>query len=224
MGGPGSGRWSRPDAAPVTEQFFKIDLKMFRQEGFLKPGMHVGNWSVSHAETGASILSVDFTAWMAERIGAIELRYRRGSDENAEPFRQRIDLDPMFPHLGGVRWFFQCPRTGKRCRILYFDFGTNSFASQEGFGLSWQSRNENLGDRARRGKTKILRRLESDYTRKPDWIIKPKGQHQKTFDREFEKMQRYESVEFAAMWLFVLEARGFDPPHLEEVPQRLENF
>jgi len=40
-------------------------------------------------------------------------------DYGEKPISYRVQLDSVPKHFGGREWYFLCPATGKRCRILY---------------------------------------------------------------------------------------------------------
>lgn len=77
-------------------------------------------------------------------------------------------------HYGGRRWYFLCPRTGRRCSTVYFVHG--EFVSYRASGLHYQSQSQRETDRLR---TK-LRKIEAKLV---DGKYRPKGMHDETYSR-----------------------------------------
>ena len=43
------------------------------------------------------------------------------------------------PHFGGLRWWFVCPRSGRRAAKLHLPPGGKYFAHREAYGLTYRS-------------------------------------------------------------------------------------
>lgn len=63
---------------------------------------------------------------------------------------QRIDLGWSGAHYGGKRWWWYCPRTGKRVTKLYLPNGGNHLWSRGAYRLDYQSQRETTIERAER--------------------------------------------------------------------------
>lgn len=103
--------------------------------------------------------------------------------------RQVVRLLATFPHFGGVRYWFECPHTFRRCRVLYRP--TNSehagYACKSAWRIHYACQHESDVDRARRKSVKIRERLwphvGGDVTIPADQLPKPKWMRWRTFNR-----------------------------------------
>jgi hypothetical protein len=89
----------------------------------------------------------------------------------------KIFLTTTRPPFGGLRWWFSCPRSGRRVRTLYLPLGGRHFWSRRAYGLAYASQRGTAIDRAHRGQAKIKARLignldpqEWDLPPKPKWM------------------------------------------------------
>lgn len=94
----------------------------------------------------------------------------------------KVRLTRTFPRYGGERLWFICPATRKRVAKLYLHPGGDIFASRQAYRLSYSSQSETSYDRAIRKMWKLKNRLGGE-----DYYFRPKGMHQKTFDRLINK-------------------------------------
>jgi hypothetical protein len=105
-----------------------------------------------------------------------------------EDFKHKVEIVTTAANFGGVRFWVICPITGKRSTTLYFSKAhQNQFVSRHALGLKYQSQSEDWGHRLITKKNKIRKKLGGE-----DWYIKPKGMHQKTYDRlrkEYDKVE-----------------------------------
>jgi hypothetical protein len=62
-------------------------------------------------------------------------------------------------NVGGLRWWWLCPRTGGICAALYLPDGADGFASRQAHGLRYRSLSERPVERAARRARKLRRRL-----------------------------------------------------------------
>ena len=130
--------------------------------------------------------------------GGVRLFYRyriNGGDWHA--VEQFISLGSVPCHYGGERSFFLCPHCGSRRKYLY---GAGKlFLCRACHDLTYASQRERAPDRAGRQARKIRRRLNVDLGLE-GWIgPKPKGMHQKTFDRLSNEIHEKEAVVVAHM-------------------------
>jgi hypothetical protein len=93
------------------------------------------------------------------------------------------DLETTRPQYGGVRWWFTCPRCGRRRRVLYAYTitGWHRFACRRCHGLRYYSQRESPQDRLARKTRKLWRRAGSKDGCEP-WV-KPKWMRWATFSR-----------------------------------------
>ncbi len=185
MGGFGSGQWVRLGTAWTTEEALDLDLAVLNARGHLKPfAVCSGSYSWTYSRTGELSGSIDYTVRTEANCGVVEFRYKIVSNGNGEDLRYQVALETTRPHLGGVRWWFRCPLSGNRARVLYKIVGQDLFACREALGLSYHCRNESVQDRMWRRSQKILKRIGVGRSTSAEFASKPKGMHWRTFERE----------------------------------------
>jgi hypothetical protein len=86
-----------------------------------------------------------------------------------------IQLATTAQPFGGRRWWFVCPRTGKRATKLYLPNGTLTFTSRQAYRLAYACQREPAHDRALRRAFKLRGKLGAeggigDYVAKPKWM------------------------------------------------------
>ena len=95
--------------------------------------------------------------------------------------------------FGGRRWWFVCPRTGRRAVNLYLPNGAFSFASRQAYRLTYRSQRETSYDRALRRAFKLRGKLGADGG-VGDYVPKPKWMRWPTYDRKLEEVFAAEGV------------------------------
>jgi hypothetical protein len=178
MGGYGSGRSGAP--RPTVETSLSLELPRLRREGHVKPGQRTHGrlvWTLRGDEVGR----VEFVCRM-DPDGPSVLALSFSID--GKSITQRIRLEPMPMRFGGMRWYFICPRTSRRCTTLVLPAYGDGFASVKGWGLAYQSQREDAFGRAKRRLAKAEGRLArlSKYARTP------------TRDRLWGRIERAEAV------------------------------
>jgi hypothetical protein len=115
----------------------------------------------------------------------LSLRFRYSHQNQEISLELCFDWTPC--NYGGQRAWFKCPRCWRRVAVLYF-IG-RSFICRHCAGLTYRSQNENQFLRASRRADKIMERLgdEPDNSTIPS---RPKGMHQKTYERLIERWYR----------------------------------
>ena len=93
-----------------------------------------------------------------------------------------IALTTTLPTLGGLRWWFVCPRSGERVLKLYWS-GQGGFASRKALGLVYPSSREGEFERAQRRLSKLKAKLNAVDFEIPTADLKPPRMHWKTFER-----------------------------------------
>ena len=78
--------------------------------------------------------------------------------------------------FGGRRWWFVCPRTGRRAAKLHLPNGAFTFASRQAYRLAYACQREPAHDRALRSAFKLRAKLGGDggigdYFPKPKWML-----------------------------------------------------
>lgn len=174
MGGCGSGSYLRWSQKSTTESKYRVDIRWMKRQGYLRPGTAgILSWSSRGEKTG----SIGYRMYADHMV--LDYRSRsRGSDW--EDVQQVVHFAKTPCRYGGHRTWLLCPRCGKRVAVLY---GGKLFWCRACHGLTYGSQQENRPDRLMRKARKIRERLKaSDNLTMPIWR-RPKGMHQKTFDR-----------------------------------------
>lgn len=176
MGGSGSGGRGR---ALTLDDCFVINLPNLMGRGAIRHGQ-IGSGSISW-QAG---LSVEYSYNLSDPPNA-ELRLSApcgGAGHAGQRAEQRIRLTLTSSMFGGVRWWLQCPQTGRRATKLYRPPGCTIFASRHHWDLGYQSQREprHLVPFARLDR--LQRRMGL-----PSWpempLYRPKGMWRRTFAR-----------------------------------------
>lgn len=180
MGGYGSGRQG---GRPIAEHSLKIDLAWMLRKGFAVPGgWRSGQlrWTCNGEPHGDISYSCDMTD---PECGELVLRFTTGASRgDAKHHVQRIRLSYTVPKLGGKRWWMHCPVNGERAGKLYVPPGGDIFASRKAWRIGYRSQRIPAHDRPFGALFKLQRRLGcTEGWEMP--IRRPKGMHQRTFDR-----------------------------------------
>jgi hypothetical protein len=105
--------------------------------------------------------------WVAIRVDIshpsdafIELTHQtRDECEGNRTVTDRVRLIWTVPTYGGRRWWFQCPRTGRRTTKLFLPNGGWHFWSRQAHDLGYACQREERADRFRRRAAKLNRQL-----------------------------------------------------------------
>lgn len=177
MGGMGSGRRWHYGSANTVDQFRALDVRKLMREGWLKVGQSSDIvWSCNGIETGRIAIH--------SQADQLTLDYRTRIDSGDwQSMSYPVKLTSTPCHMGGTRQWFLCPVAGcgQRVAILY---GGTVFACRHCHGLAYPSQRETSADRALRRAEHIRERLgwPSGVLNGSGWG-KPKGMHQRTYDR-----------------------------------------
>jgi len=122
----------------------------------------------------------------------IELAHRTRDDrEGDRVVRDRIRLVWTVPTYGGRRWWFQCPRTGRRTAKLFLPNGRWHFWSRAGYGLGYACQREDRFGCLQRRAAMLNRQLGgkgwATWDSPPQ---KPKWMHWRTYERKCEGWRR----------------------------------
>lgn len=188
MGGFGSGRYG---GRPTADMSKKIDLAWMIRTGRAKPGQWLsGNlsWNCGGQPAG----SIGYVANMEDPFGSyLRLNYWRGSEGDREHVEQMVRLTFGEPNFGGRRWWMICPYKGVRVAKLYLPNGGDRFASRKAWRLAYNSQRVARRDRPFEKLFRLQRKLGCDQ----GWeagLWRPKGMHQRTFERF---QDRYEQLD-----------------------------
>lgn len=197
MGGSRSGRYGGQPTSEACASFV-LTMALLTQAG-LRAGIR-GTFRVTFSEGGHNPLPVTIeidTTGM--RGGFLEVSHT-GRNRDALPQRYHVPLRTSPQPFGGVRWWFECPRTGRRCTKLYLPLGGHRFWSRQGWHLGYACQREDAQYRAQRQAIKAYRALSGERNWRDGAPDKPKWMRWKTYDRLAARLDLYNSA-FDARWM-----------------------
>jgi hypothetical protein len=208
MGGLGSGRHG---SLPVIENGLKLDLRRMRQQGQFRANVSLATGSLiwSDTQTGERVATIGFSYCSSGDSPWFRFQFtvsRYGGD--AEKVDERIDLERFAQPLGGHRWYFICPQSGKRAQCLYLPPGATRFRSRHGFRVRLQHRSQGQDTTSRhisqmhKVTYKVLAAGPAEWReRYRDWDFPPKppGMHWTTYNRLEAKHDWYDTMSAAAI-------------------------
>ncbi|GJD54045.1 hypothetical protein OPKNFCMD_6825 [Methylobacterium crusticola] len=192
MGGLGSGR---SGGKPTIEDGLTLNLAKLLRDGFFRPGQSWGgSLTWTNTSTGERVASVGYEAHLDDEHGRVRLHYtttRWGGEKHASDYWVTLETTPQ--PFGSRRWWFVCPRTGRRVTKLHLPNGALTFASRQAYRLGYRSQRETPRDRAL-GRAFKLRHQLGSREGIGDYIVKPKGMRWATFEREMAKVEAAEAI------------------------------
>lgn len=196
MGGYGSGRYG---GRPTSEACGSLVLQTttFRRAG-LRAGVK-GEATLTFncdGELFPVVVTIDTTD---AAFPFLRLRHAgRASPVSTEDYLVRLRTTPQ--RFGGVRWWFVCPRTGRRTVKLFLPRGGHQFLSRGAYGLGYACQRENRMSRAQRQARKVYRALRGDGNWRDGAPPKPKGMRWRTYDRLAERLDHHNAC-FDGAWM-----------------------
>ena len=189
MGGYGSGR---SGGRATTENGLTLSLSelMPFRPGFVSSGSLV--WR--NIRAGERIGSIGYEAHLRQESGRVRLMYtttRWDGERRESDYWVQLETTPQ--PFGGRRWWFICPRTGRRATKLYLPNGAFTFASRQAYRLAYPCQRETACCRALRRAFRLRGKLGAeggigDYVEKPKWM------RWRTYNRMLEKISAAEEV------------------------------
>ncbi len=193
MGGYNSGR---SGGQATTENGLTLSLPKLMRNRLFRPGGSTWGGSLvwTSTTTGERCGSIGYDAQLGDESGRVRLYYtttRWGGERIASDYW--VSLTTTAQPFGGRRWWWICPRTGRRALKLYLPAGALTFASRKAYRLAYQCQREAPFDRALRRAFKLRGKLGADggigdYVPKPKWMRWP------TYDRKLEEIFAAEEV------------------------------
>ncbi len=112
---------------------------------------------------------------------------RRTEPSSFENYRVTLLTTPQ--RFGGVRWWFQCPYTGRRAVRLFLPRGGHQFWSRSAYRLGYASQRETAMDRAWRRGSKLYRSMGGEGDWRDDPPPKPKWMRWRTYQRKAAELE-----------------------------------
>lgn len=115
MGGSSSGRWGSERTRLDTSGLLKLDIRILRRQGALRPGVYsTQTWSRRGDPVGTINVQTDRDGQSVTLIYTIS-----GHGIEPETIRETVHLDTTPCNFGGERSWFLCPRCMSRRDVLF---------------------------------------------------------------------------------------------------------
>jgi len=200
MGGLGSGRYG---GRPTVEDGLCLNINKLLRDGLLHNKLSSGTLTWSNVCTGEKTASVSYHLNRNESDGELRLEYRSTRyDGHVQEMGYEIRLQTTTQRLGGVRWWFTCPKTLRRCAKLYLPSGAYSFASRQAYRLAYPSQRETEYDRLLRQAFKVQSSL-GYHGGIGDYVPRPKGMHKITYQRKTDRLETLEQQINSRLWQLI---------------------
>ena len=166
----------RPGWKRKAEQSMAFDVRQIARKGLLKPGAFSWHWTSNYGERVGSV-GVRVTD---ERV-ILSYQWTPPNSESRD-VECVIWVERTPCNYGGTRPWFRCPSCGRRCAVVYFGAPGGRYACRRCLRVAYLSQCEDEMGRLWRRQRKIEGRL-AGVADEWDGRQRPKGMHQKTFDR-----------------------------------------
>jgi hypothetical protein len=143
------------------------------------------------ASRGAQSATKPILAGNPDVCGCSTRQRGRGGERCESNYWIRLEATPQ--PFGGRRWWFVCPRVGRRTTKLYLPDGELTFASRQAYRLADACQREQPHHRAWRRACKLRGKLGGNGGLESD-IPKPKWMRQATYDRKLERIFAVEEL------------------------------
>ena len=122
----------------------------------------------------------------------VELIHPTRDEQRRAPIvTDRVQLTSTQPTFGGRRWWFLCPRTGRRMTKLFLPNGGWHFWSRQAYGLGYRCQREDRFSRLQRRAAALNRQLGGEgLSTWADPPAKPKWMRWATYERKYERWER----------------------------------
>jgi hypothetical protein len=138
--------------------------------------------------------SVSYQVYLGEESGRVRLKHtstRADGEGYVSDYWVQLITTPQ--PFGGRRWWFVCPRTGKRAAKIYLPDEAVTFASRQAYRLTYACQREPVHYRDLRRALKLRGELGAvggigSYIPKPKWMRWP------TYERAMTKIDKAEEV------------------------------
>lgn len=184
MGGYGSGYrdLTRKNEITLDDCRF-LDINMLVRAGAVEDRViQSGTWCWRARQTGQVLSSMRYeTNTFDDKDLYLRISYNVKGTGTCMDYK--IKLLKTYPPYGNVRFWFECPVTRKRVAKLYFLPDSDGFyLSRHASKLYYASQVRGKMDRALARKWKTIDKVDGNC-----WPIRPKGMHEKTFQRIIKK-------------------------------------
>ena len=191
MGGSGSGRWGgHARRATGEEAFGTFDVSRCA-ELLEEPDGTRGEAHWGDARIGLLLGS------LPNGYKAVRLAYSIEVDgRHEETIRETVAVEPIPQPFGGRRWYFRCPRCGRRCAHLYVLTWSFRFRCRQCHRLAYHVQRLDRVSRRQRAFRRMVRRLGAD-PETDGWHYlpsRPPGMRRTTYARWESRWDRLEET------------------------------
>jgi len=179
MGGWNSGRRG---GLPTVEDGLRLDLADLMRKGVVRLGQaNSGSLAWTYVGTGEKRASIGYeTKCFDYSSASVRLTY----NVNGTSMDYRIWLERTPCNFGGFRWWWLCPRSGQRVRVLCLPPGETMFVARAVYRLPYESQRRSPIDGTHDRLRRLYRKLGGTYRYFEDPIpARPKGMHHRTYAR-----------------------------------------
>jgi len=221
VGGWGSGGWYRFGKKDAAEDLLSIDVRAWRREGLLRPGVSfTTTWSHYRDESSIGVRVLGYPVaggGNTDYTRAVELSYSWGPKGRKEDVCYRVALSWSACNFGGSRPWFICPGVvnGVHCarRVALLYLSQRLFLCRHCHGLTYASRRESKGHAALRTCQRIRQKLGGSANMTKPFPKKPRGMHWRTYARLYLQHERAEQ-EYTRSMMADLEKMNVRFPNL----------
>jgi hypothetical protein len=160
-------------------------------------------------------------------LGCIELQVDHGTlelsfDVVGEKVRQRFRLERVAQHVGGYKWFVQCPETQRRVQALYLGLWERSFGSRHALGMSYKSKRLSAAEAHGERSVRLLERIGGPDESRPPPSLPPRPKHMRhtTYDNICDEIRRQRQLDMCAHLGWTLPWDDDDWPNLKRLAKK----
>ena len=202
MGGYGSGR---PATRATIEGQRRLDVRLFRKHGGLRPGRGgVWTWTRGGKPEGSASYRV--------MEDAVELSYTVGDNSDQIPVRIAVPLRTTPCRLGGARPYFLCPHCYRRCEVIVMTTSGRAWGCRKCLPVRYASQSLASADRMLQRAHSLYSRAGTDYGE--GLVVKRKWMRWRTFNQ---LMDRADLLSQRADEAFLYRLRRFGFTSLDNV-------
>jgi len=185
MGGIRSGRQG---GRPTVEDGLRLDRARWRALRQIRPGCCTAGRVTWTRHDGRVTSEIGFIAELTDPHAAwMQLCYTLTQrDGTVLRCDYRVSLTTTRPRFGGTRWWFVCPVSSRRVRVLHLPPGATTFASRQVWRRGYHSQRQTKTDRAMDRSLAARKKLgitDPNLLERPD-CPQPRGMSRRTYQRQ----------------------------------------
>ena len=181
----------RADKKLTTDDLLQLSIGWLKRHKYLLENAKInGVLTWKRYSDGCPPRKIAFLKYIANFIGeerSITLRYTYNGTKDIE---HKILVTYSIPYYGGKRYWFICPKCGRKVAFLY---GAKYFLCRHCQNLSYPTQQMDLLDRMLERSKKYQNKVLLDG-RKKRWI------HHRTFEKYMDKSEYYEGLGLVSMY------------------------